>query len=60
VGTIPAKADVEKQQVFKQTELEPRLAEARAGKPVVVNIVAAFFTCAVGLLLGFPAPRHWG
>jgi hypothetical protein len=27
---------------------------------VVVNIVAAFFTCAVGLLLGFPAPRHWG
>ena len=32
VGTIPAKADVEKPQVFKQTELGPRLAEARAGK----------------------------
>lgn len=35
VGTIPAKADVEKQQVFKQTELEPRLAEARAGKRAI-------------------------
>ena len=32
VGMIPAKADVEKQAEFLETELEPRLEEATAGK----------------------------
>ena len=32
VGMMPAKADVEKQENFLKNELEPRLAEAKAGK----------------------------
>lgn len=32
VGMIPAKADVERQQEFLETELEPRLKEAEKGK----------------------------
>ena len=35
VGTIPAKAEVEKQATFKKEALEPRLAEARAGKRAI-------------------------
>lgn len=35
VGMIPAKADVQKQEEFKNNELEPRLQEAREGKRVV-------------------------
>jgi transposase len=34
-GTIPAKAEVEKQGTFKKEELEPRLAEARKGKRAI-------------------------
>ena len=32
VGMVPAKADIEKQEIFKKHELEPRLKEAAQGK----------------------------
>ena len=32
VGMVPAKADIEKQEIFKKQELEPRLKEAVQGK----------------------------
>ena len=32
VGMVPAKADIEKQELFKKQELEPRLKEAVQGK----------------------------
>lgn len=35
VGTIPAKADVEKQDTFQKEELEPRLDQARAGERAI-------------------------
>jgi len=35
VGMLPAKADVEAQEAFKTTELEPRLEEAKAGQRAV-------------------------
>ena len=35
VGTIPAKADVEKQDTFKKEELEPRLDQAHAGERAI-------------------------
>ncbi|MBI4024363.1 MAG: winged helix-turn-helix domain-containing protein [Verrucomicrobia bacterium] len=42
-GSLPAKADAQKQNDFKQHQLEPRLQEARAGKRVVyfVDVRAA-------------------
>jgi transposase len=43
VGHIPAKADPEKQNVFLEEELEPRLAEARQGKRHVFFVDAAHF-----------------
>src|SRR6185369_11474015 len=42
-GAIPAKADVEKQRVFRETDLEPRLQEARNGNRVVYFVDAAHF-----------------
>lgn len=46
VGQIPAKADVEAQETFKTEQLEPRLAEAKAGKRVVFFMDAAHFVFA--------------
>jgi len=43
VGMIPAKADVEVQETFKTTELEPRLEQAKAGQRAVFFIDAAHF-----------------
>jgi transposase len=46
VGMIPAKADVDKQAAYLETELEPRLAEAKAGKRAVFFVDAAHFVLA--------------
>jgi len=43
VGHIPSKADPEKQKVFLEEELEPRLEEARQGKRHVSFVDAAHF-----------------
>ena len=48
---IPAKADPEKQKEFLEQELQPRLAEAQAGKRVVFFVDAAHFVLAP--FLGF-------
>jgi transposase len=48
---IPAKADVEKQRLFKEQELDPRLEEAKAGKRTVYFVDAAHFV--LGAFLGF-------
>ncbi len=55
VGMIPAKADVEAQQSFKEDELEPRLEEAKAGQRAVYFVDAAHFVLApfLGLLWCF-------
>ena len=46
VGMIPAKAAVDKQAVYLENELEPRLAEAKAGKRTVFFVDAAHFVLA--------------
>ncbi len=46
VGMIPAKADVDAQEAFKKTGLEPRLAEAQAGHRAVFFMDAAHFVFA--------------
>jgi transposase len=51
VGQIPAKADVKEQETFKEEKLEPRLAEAKAGKRVVFFMDAAHFVYAPFLAL---------
>jgi transposase len=51
VGQIPAKADVKEQEAFKEEKLEPRLAEAKAGKRVVFFMDAAHFVYAPFLAL---------
>ncbi len=43
VGQVPSKADPEKQQVFLEEALEPRLEEARQGKRHVFFVDAAHF-----------------
>ena len=43
VGTIPAKADSEKQEEFKVNKLTPRLEDARSGKRHVFFVDAAHF-----------------
>lgn len=43
VGMVPAKADPEKQAVYRAETLEPRLREAQAGKRVVYFVDAAHF-----------------
>lgn len=50
-GFIPAKADVEKQKMFLDNELEPRLKEAREGKRHLFFVDAAHFVFAP--FLGF-------
>lgn len=49
---IPAKSDLDEQEVFKEEQLEPRLEEARAGKRVVYFVDAAHFVfnCYLGFL----------
>jgi transposase len=51
VGHIPAKANPEKQKVFLEQELEPRLAQARQGKRHLFFVDAAHFV--MHPLLGF-------
>lgn len=51
VGSVPAKADATKQEHFKKNELEPRLAEAQAGKRSVMFVDSAHFV--LGAFLGF-------
>jgi transposase len=51
VGMIPSKADVDKQEAFMKEELEPRLAQAQAGKRAVFFVDAAHFVLAP--FLGF-------
>jgi transposase len=48
---VPAKADVEKQKVFKEEKLDPRLSEAQEGKRSVYFIDAAHFV--MGAFLGY-------
>ena len=48
---IPAKADVEKQRVFKEQKLDPKLEEAKVGKRTVYFVDAAHFV--LGAFLGF-------
>jgi transposase len=51
VGQIPAKADVKEQEGFKEEQLEPRLAEAKAGKRLVFFMDAAHLVYAPFLAL---------
>ena len=55
VGSVPAKADVEIQEQFKEEQMEPRLEEAKAGKRRVFFMDAAHFVFApfLGLLWCF-------
>lgn len=55
VGMIPAKADPDKQEQFKQDELEPVLDEARAETRKVFSVDAAHFVLApfLGILWSF-------
>jgi transposase len=55
VGMIPAKADPEKQATYLEENLEPRLAEAQAGKRAVFFADAAHFVLApfLGFLWSF-------
>ena len=46
VGQIPAKADVTAQEAFKTGQLDPRLAEAKAGQRLVFFMDAAHFVFA--------------
>jgi len=67
VGMLPAKADPDKQAAYLAQEIEPRLAEAQAGKRAVFFVDAAHFVLApfLGFLWCFarvfikaPAGRH--
>ena len=51
MGTLPAKADPEKQAEYLKNEIEPRLAEAQAGQRAVFFVDAAHFVLAA--FLGF-------
>ena len=51
VGFLPAKADPDVQEEFKQEQLEPRLEEAKAGKRVVFFGDASHFV--MGAFVGF-------
>ena len=55
VGTIPAKADFDKQEAFKKEKLEPQLEEAKSGKRAVFFVDAAHFVLApfLGILWSF-------
>jgi hypothetical protein len=43
VGTIPSKADPDEQERFKNEELEPRIAEAKAGKRILFFVDTSCF-----------------
>jgi transposase len=51
VGSVPAKADVDEQEEYKQKKLEPRLEEAKAGQRAVFFVDAAHFV--MGAFLGW-------
>jgi transposase len=51
VGVIPAKADVEQQQTFKAQQLDPRIAQAKAGERAPFFVDGAHFV--FGAFLGF-------
>lgn len=51
MGTLPAKADPEKQAAYLKEALEPRLADAQAGKRAVFFVDAAHFV--LSAFLGF-------
>ena len=51
VGTIPSKADPEKQELFRVNELEPRLEQARQGKRAI--FLSMLLTSFLGLFSGF-------
>jgi len=51
VSSIPAKADIEAQQIFHDQQLQPRLEEAKAGKRAVYFVDAAHFV--LGAFLGY-------
>ena len=55
VGAIPAKADPQEQEDFKNNKLDPRLEEAKEGKRVVFFVDAAHFVLAplLGILWSF-------
>ena len=55
VGRLPAKADPDKQAAYLAPEIEPRLAEAQAGKRAVFFVDAAHFVLApfLGFLWSF-------
>lgn len=55
VGMVPAKADPEVQAAYLQEQIEPRLAEAQAGKRAVFYVDAAHFVLApfLGFLWSF-------
>jgi transposase len=55
VGSVPAKADLAEQEVFKTHQLEPRLQQAQAGKRTVFFVDAAHFVLApfLGFLWSF-------
>lgn len=66
VGHIPAKADVEAQQQFLEEHLEPRIAEAKAGKRALFFVDAAhvvqrpflaFLWCFVRVFMKAPSGR---
>lgn len=66
VGQIPAKTDVEAQQTFVDEELEPRIAEANAGKRALFFVDAAhvvqrpflaFVWCFVRVFIKAPSGR---
>lgn len=51
VNSIPAKANIEAQQIFHDQQLQPRLAEAKAGNRTVFFVDAAHFV--LGAFLGY-------
>ena len=50
VGSIPSKADPEKQERFRVNELEPRLEQARQGKRAI--FLSMLLTSCLGAFLG--------
>lgn len=57
VGVIPAKADLEEQKKFKETQLQPRLDEAEKGERAVFFVDAAHFVWAAFLGLVWSLTR---
>lgn len=51
VGSVPAKVNIQAQQIFLNEQLQPRLEEAKAGKRTVYFVDAAHFV--MGAFLGF-------